>query len=983
MQPYSNLEKSSFNQFCVNIYNFVDQSRVDFHEFCNYIPGVSTVTNLIAVFQKHVFLPEADSVESLTESRYYTYLRAQDFQKDWLLFIPFANTIFCLLRCCSTDLDTELKVDVETNMGNEIMPSDKVEKLYIEELELKTKEQLSKIINEVLPEASPEQMTLSSNEISKICDEFFLELNDCQFNSVNYETYALGKKTFKHFFQNLLNSFEDASPAQITSFIQGLRGCGPIPTVETYHGCGHTDHRFDLIVEMHQGESLWFPEVFKLYESNPDLAKLLINGIILSYCTPSNTTNDNRQIDFLCDCIRTKEQAIDYLNACDNLTPSIKEDNQRKLALYTQDYKWITSVHNTRNLPRVFVEKGMNDSRKISLTIEQCQQEKIAIIEAFNEKGIDYTALLSKDCFPIISQDIANKIYSQLSVVDLATISKTRKPTPDLENEKPSSVDFLKKHLEPLTTQLIRLVQLLNMIKSGKFIASYTFVDTGRTAKATAYFYKELNIFLKNLIKNPLLLSSLKPLKIEKCRKIERSMAEKVTLSFSQLKNDTEYFIEDKTFNEHVLELIETEVFDGQKFENLPKKSSLISNCLTVLFDQKSDEFLRSFIAKKSFFGRRDIENVLFNELTEIRQERLISLIKNNEPKFGHVILLSLFKFIEWNSAKSQANESELVKLAEKLTIAFYNEKPDFFQWTHFYNREENLPSSYVECLCIAETLHFLEQPILKENSCQENLRRWTCERATVNASIARCLKSPEQLKTYLEKTLAYILSEENDKFFVEEKLITFTHIVLIHELYSISDNFKALLEVSASLSHHQMIDAHAIIFKAIFQLFCPRSSIYELFPYVKTETEVGILLENLRKLPEPIKSFHLSVLKEHICKEENGFSKDICDIFKSEFEFSELELNQIKKNGFRIQHLVDSFLSLESPKALKRCLQEFRKDQYCLQALAQGIKLPDGTLLKNSLSPEIIRQAFHDEKLYYEGYEEPIDLVEFIKEYY
>lgn len=80
-------------------YSF-DQFRVDLHEFCNYIPIISTFTNTLAVIQKRMYVPDMDKDGSLVKSHYYRYLKEQDFEKNWQLFIPVANTIFCINKSC-------------------------------------------------------------------------------------------------------------------------------------------------------------------------------------------------------------------------------------------------------------------------------------------------------------------------------------------------------------------------------------------------------------------------------------------------------------------------------------------------------------------------------------------------------------------------------------------------------------------------------------------------------------------------------------------------------------------------------------------------------------------------------------------------------------------------------------------------------------------------------------------------------------------
>ncbi len=92
--PIAHLKSNSFDKF-----------RIDFHEFCNFIPVVSTLTNTVALLQKTLYVSKIENDKNLSNSRYYEYLKAQDFKKDWLLFIPIANFIFSILRWVRSNPD--------------------------------------------------------------------------------------------------------------------------------------------------------------------------------------------------------------------------------------------------------------------------------------------------------------------------------------------------------------------------------------------------------------------------------------------------------------------------------------------------------------------------------------------------------------------------------------------------------------------------------------------------------------------------------------------------------------------------------------------------------------------------------------------------------------------------------------------------------------------------------------------------------------
>lgn len=86
----------NFKQFTVD----VDRFRIGLHEFCNFIPIVSTLTNAIAVIQKQSYSIKSDcnSGAYSINGHYYKHLKEQDFEEDWILLIPVANTIFSIYR---------------------------------------------------------------------------------------------------------------------------------------------------------------------------------------------------------------------------------------------------------------------------------------------------------------------------------------------------------------------------------------------------------------------------------------------------------------------------------------------------------------------------------------------------------------------------------------------------------------------------------------------------------------------------------------------------------------------------------------------------------------------------------------------------------------------------------------------------------------------------------------------------------------------
>ncbi|MBA3238867.1 MAG: hypothetical protein H0T62_11060 [Parachlamydiaceae bacterium] len=69
----------------------LDEYRAIFDEICDYVPFVSTISNVIGVAQKHIYVSEMKINGTLEKSFYYTRLENKDFQSYWLLFIPLFN----------------------------------------------------------------------------------------------------------------------------------------------------------------------------------------------------------------------------------------------------------------------------------------------------------------------------------------------------------------------------------------------------------------------------------------------------------------------------------------------------------------------------------------------------------------------------------------------------------------------------------------------------------------------------------------------------------------------------------------------------------------------------------------------------------------------------------------------------------------------------------------------------------------------------
>lgn len=72
--------------------NSISNYLVKTDNFCDYIPVVSSITNLVDLFQKCVVLPFMDK-EAISSSHYYKYINEKSFARCFLLIIPVIGNI--------------------------------------------------------------------------------------------------------------------------------------------------------------------------------------------------------------------------------------------------------------------------------------------------------------------------------------------------------------------------------------------------------------------------------------------------------------------------------------------------------------------------------------------------------------------------------------------------------------------------------------------------------------------------------------------------------------------------------------------------------------------------------------------------------------------------------------------------------------------------------------------------------------------------
>lgn len=95
-----------------NIAIFLDKT-------CDYIPIISTCSNLFVLFQKSVF--NCCSTETIEGNAYWTHVRDKDLYYSILLLVPVAGNIiyFCIL-CCSSDGDAEVVEEPEREVNQSL-----------------------------------------------------------------------------------------------------------------------------------------------------------------------------------------------------------------------------------------------------------------------------------------------------------------------------------------------------------------------------------------------------------------------------------------------------------------------------------------------------------------------------------------------------------------------------------------------------------------------------------------------------------------------------------------------------------------------------------------------------------------------------------------------------------------------------------------------------------------------------------------------
>lgn len=69
---------------------------VTVNNFCDYVPVLSTASNLVDLFQKYIVFPFVDT-NTLQQSRYYTHVMEKSSLRCILLLFPVIGNVFVFL----------------------------------------------------------------------------------------------------------------------------------------------------------------------------------------------------------------------------------------------------------------------------------------------------------------------------------------------------------------------------------------------------------------------------------------------------------------------------------------------------------------------------------------------------------------------------------------------------------------------------------------------------------------------------------------------------------------------------------------------------------------------------------------------------------------------------------------------------------------------------------------------------------------------
>lgn len=427
---------------------------------------------------------------------------------------------------------------------------------------------------------------------------------------------------------------------------------------------------------------------------------------------------------------------------------------------------------------------------------------------------------------------------------------------------------------------------------------------------------------------------------------------------------------------------------------------------INLLFSEGSDEQLSQFIQQESKFPRESFKTIFFdyslpsacyrfmeflpsflNGLNEERQERLLPLLNKGEPTSGEIILHVLSHYIKSREVayprKLQVYDYDFEPciLANQLVYRFYKSAPDCSVWNTIKSlHEDRYEKRYLrDAIAKAEILYLLKQPLIENDPDQSEFVKKIHSGYQIFSTHGRayeyCIEPAIESFIYqLAK-----LQQENDPE-VLEKLQAF---VKGSRDYFLAIN-KAVLGcelLSKDLEKKELFER--TVFKALFsvglQLEWNKTLILDLARQVPFSKP---FLEECLLLPEPIQTVVLS-------KWIHATRRYLDEFSIKDSEYLEMRLGSLEAypniksycfNAIEKQKEVEEFTNINSADELFAWVTKNKTNDASLQALAGGILLPNGKLIKTNVDPEIIKQAFNKAKLLYEGYTEQVSLVEFLK---
>jgi len=105
----------------------IENQFIKLDEYFDYIPFVSTVANIVNIFQKCVVIPFLDHVSQVNHN-YYSYLNCKSFSRCFILLIPIIGNI------CIALSDLMHRARAIANFANRLFNGETIEEIFSDEL---------------------------------------------------------------------------------------------------------------------------------------------------------------------------------------------------------------------------------------------------------------------------------------------------------------------------------------------------------------------------------------------------------------------------------------------------------------------------------------------------------------------------------------------------------------------------------------------------------------------------------------------------------------------------------------------------------------------------------------------------------------------------------------------------------------------------------------------------------------------------------